>query len=147
MWSTFVNEPLKQYNRNVYEKFWLINQFDVDSDIKNTIRNDERWFIKEFRIPDENDSCINEYGIFFHKIPIGLHMKHNHRNKEVLMTLINGKIIDVKIFLIADLSHYYNIDFEKSGIHDIKIIKQHYKIFKRDGGVYVTTIDPIFRAK
>lgn len=149
MWSsTFMNKPLEQYQQNNYYKTWLINQFNVDCDIKNIIKK-LPWFIREFRIPDFNDynnGYINEYGIYFEKHAIATHLKHNHKDKEVLLTLNNGKIIQVDLFYKQDLTHYYNIHFEKSNIKHITMVKQEHQFFTKNRIPYVTSINPLFRA-
>lgn len=124
MWSyssSLNNEPLEQYNRTIAEKYWLINQFDIDRDVIGTIRRDDRWYVKEFRMPNLEDYqhsyYINEYGIVFEKISLGLTTRHNHKDKEVLLTMGNGKITKVDMFYTEDVRHYYTINFKKSGIH------------------------------
>ena len=155
MWSsTFINKPLEQYQQNNYYKTWLINQFNVDCDIKNIIKQ-LQWFIREFRIPnlnDYNNGYINEYGICFEKHSIAINFKHNHQDKEVLLTLNNGKIIGVDLFYENDLTHYYSIEFDKSNIKTINMVKQNYQFFTKNRVSYVsyvsyvTSINPLFRA-
>lgn len=122
MWNTtFSNKPLEQYYYNCTYKVWLINHFNLDCDIKNILKQ-LPWFIREFHIPnftDYKNNYINEYGICFEKHSVGNNLQHNHKDKEVLLQLDKGKIINVNLFYTKDIYHYYSINFDKSGIKNI----------------------------
>lgn len=103
MWSsTFINKPLEQYYYNCTYKVWMIDQFNLDCDIKNILKQIP-WFIREFHIPDFTDykNYINEYGVCFEKHSLGIkdppltgnNLQHNHKDKEVLLQLKNGKLL------------------------------------------------------
>lgn len=147
MWSnSFVNEALEKHKKDMIYKYWLIRHFEMDIDINNTILALSELHVKEFTIPEMfNSVYINPYGIVFQKKSLPFDKQHNHQEKEVLLIIKDGKIISVDMFYISDRTHYYSIDFLKSEIKNITIIKQPYALFCKNGDTCVTTIDPVFR--
>lgn len=136
-------QDVDQYYTKIY-KNWLVNQFDMDVDIHNMIQS--AILTQQFKIP-ELDDIFTYYGIVFEKRNLPLHKQHNHKDKEVLLRIVAGKIVEVLFFYIEDLTHYYTINFAKSGIHTISMVKQLYHMYKQDNQVYVSTIDPVLIAK
>jgi hypothetical protein len=121
-------------------------------DIINLIHNHE-WYTTTFKIPSFKDfdsvivgGCIaNDYGIVFRKIR--LLCIHLHQDKETIMKIYNKTTEDIKFFYIDDIYYTYTIDFKRSEIKHLSIIKQPYKIYKSNGDIYVSTIDPTFIVK
>lgn len=156
----FNNNALNQYNYDTLYKYWTIRNLNVDTDVKQTILKNTQWYTKEFRIPDldqfEHNYYINEYGIVFEKIPLGISSPfghqtiHNYKDRQVLLKLNNGQISNVKFFYENDKYHYYQIDPLKSSINTITLVKgsfENVERFQQYNISYILVTDPLFRAR
>lgn len=152
----FINEPLLKYNYNKFYRLFLIKQLDIVDDIKNIINlilsiED----VREFKIPDyidwhqskyvDNDGIVNKVvndkGIVFEKVRYKLGFQHC-KDKECIVRVVHGKILDVKCFYREDLHHYYKINFKKSGLKNIKI-NGYVKILYKKIVLHYHIIDPL----
>jgi len=70
-----------------------------------------------------------------------------NKDKEVFLQIEQGKIVAVEFYYTDDITHKYMINFKKSGIENINIVKQEYNMVKHDGHIYASLIDPVFVVK
>lgn len=149
------------YEHQVLFKYWVISNLPLVADIKNIIYQNPLWYRKEFKIPKfeqfTSKTFINEYDIVFEKVPINKSefiknldggLVHTHNDREVLLKLKSNQISEVTFFYVFDKYHYYNINFEKSNIKTMMMVKDcEFKVFKHVHHTYVLAKDPYLRAK
>lgn len=114
-------------DENIY-KFWLIQYLDMVNDVNNIIQRSLIIYERVFKLPHDdqfiNNNYVNPQGIVFNKIKDRyMLVSTKHMFIEAELHVINEQILDVQFYCRNNL-HHYDIDFKKSNIHKLTMVKQ-----------------------